>query len=112
MSLFCDRSQGGVPRVREPRPRSLGTFAIIRKNDRSAIKPASKGASRLPPSVFSSLPVRANQEGKEGGSAKLAVGTFVVLTLFGIARVSIHIFVGRVKVDDARPISHLRVYEV
>lgn len=28
----------------KPRPRSLGTFAIIRKNDRSTIKPASKGA--------------------------------------------------------------------
>lgn len=28
----------------KPRPRSLGTFAIIRKNDRSAIKPTSKGA--------------------------------------------------------------------
>lgn len=67
VSLFCDRSQGGVPRVREPRPRSLGTFAIIRKNDRSAIKPASKGAS---PSPFSSFPVRANQEGKEGGGSR------------------------------------------
>lgn len=42
--------------MREPRPRSLGTFAIIRKNDRSAIKPASEGGPFADPAVPPSLP--------------------------------------------------------
>lgn len=78
VSLFCDRSQGGVPRMREPRPRSLGTFAIIRKNDRSTIKPASKGARPpLSPSPFSPFSLmHANQEEKEGDVCKVSGRNF------------------------------------
>lgn len=59
----------------KPRPRSLGTFAIIRKNDRSTIKPASKGAllPRRPP-VLSAM--RANQERKESGDREVSDRNF------------------------------------
>lgn len=64
--------------MREPRPRSLGTFAIIRKNDRSTIKPASKGACPpLSPSPYSpSSVVHANQEGKEGDVCEVSGRNF------------------------------------
>lgn len=58
----------------KPRPRSLGTFAIIRKNDRSTIKPASKGT------LLSQLPVlsaeRVNQEEKGSGDREVSDRNF------------------------------------
>lgn len=58
--------------MREPRPRSLGTFAIIRKNDRSTIKPASKGAH---PPLRLFLP-GARESGREGDVCEVNDGNF------------------------------------
>lgn len=71
----------------KPRPRSLGTFAIIRKNDRSTIKLASKGtllSSPAPlPAVLSA--VRANQEGKESGDREVSGRNFCDIDFIRIA---------------------------
>lgn len=58
----------------KPRPWSLGTFAIIRKNDRSAIKPTSKGAL-VPLRPFHGTR-QSRREGKWKWIAKLAIEVY------------------------------------
>lgn len=68
----------------KPRPRSLGTFAIIRKNDRPTIKPASKGALPFPSPSFPQC--ARTRKGRKAVIANFAIETFVTLTLPELAR--------------------------